>query len=96
VFSLPQHPYTEALLSASATLDSADASRVRLDGEIPSLASPPTGCRFHTRCPRKVGPVCEETAPPWLEAGDGHLIRCHRPPAELVELQRLGGAATGG
>jgi peptide/nickel transport system ATP-binding protein len=56
VFSGPHHPYTEALLSAVPTLDSPARERIRLEGEIPSTADPPTGCVFHTRCPRKIGP----------------------------------------
>src|SRR5664279_5080118 len=55
VFSFPHHPYTEALLSAVPSIDNVDRRRIRLDGEIPSAASPPSGCVFHTRCPRKIG-----------------------------------------
>jgi peptide/nickel transport system ATP-binding protein len=88
VFDGPHHPYTEALLSAVPQLDGVVADRIRLDGEIPSAASPPDGCVFHTRCPRRLpSGVCETTAPPVLDAGDGHSIRCHIPPAELRRLQ---------
>ena len=88
VFDGPRHPYTEALLSAVPQLDGVVADRIRLDGEIPSAASPPDGCVFHTRCPRRLASgVCETTAPPVLDAGDGHSIRCHIPPAELRSLQ---------
>ena len=55
VFTGPHHPYTEALLSAVPTLDDLDRLRIRLEGEIPSAADPPTGCPFQTRCPRKIG-----------------------------------------
>ena len=55
VFSGPHHPYTEALLSAVPTIDGLERQRIRLEGEIPSAANPPTGCVFHTRCPRRVG-----------------------------------------
>jgi peptide/nickel transport system ATP-binding protein len=88
VFSGAKHPYTEALLSASATLDAEKGERIRLDGPVPSLSKPPSGCLFHTRCPRKVGPICEAEAPEWQVADEGHLIRCHRSPAELLGLQR--------
>ncbi len=92
VFAGPQHPYTEALLSASPALDvNGPRSRIRLQGSIPSLAAPPAGCRFHTRCPRKLGAICEQEEPPWQDAGRGHLIRCHIPPDELRKLQRNGG-----
>lgn len=89
VFSVPQHPYTEALLSAAIMLDGdRRPSPIRLHGPIPSLAAPPSGCRFHTRCPRKLGAICEQEAPPWQDAGSGHLIRCHITPEDLRKLQR--------
>ena len=73
VFAGPHHPYTEALLSAVPDLDDLDRLRIRLDGEIPSAADPPTGCPFHTRCPRKIGEICETTEPELIEeeAGTG-------------------------
>jgi peptide/nickel transport system ATP-binding protein len=92
VFRPPQHPYTEALLSAIPTLDLDQAhERIRLRGAPPSLTEPPSGCRFHTRCPRKVGEICEREAPPLRDLGDGHLIRCHIPPDELRLLQETRG-----
>jgi peptide/nickel transport system ATP-binding protein len=89
VFNAPHHPYTEALLSAVPTLepDRADKERIRLEGEIPSAANPPTGCVFHTRCPRFLGEVCVNTEPPLAEAEPGHSIRCHIPLEELRRLQ---------
>jgi peptide/nickel transport system ATP-binding protein len=87
VFSGPHHPYTAALLSAVPSVgdDSSDkiAQRVPLKGEIPSAIRVPTGCVFHTRCPRKLGPVCDTQEPP-LRAGaePGHQIRCHIPLAD--------------
>lgn len=87
VFDGPHHPYTEALLSAVPTIDGGGRDRIRLEGEIPSAASPPSGCVFHTRCPRKLGAICEETEPPLLEAEEGHLLRCHIPIEELRRLQ---------
>ncbi len=89
VFSGPHHPYTEALLSAVPTLEAPARERIRLEGEIPSAAKPPSGCVFHTRCPRKIGAICETTEPPLAEAEAGHAIRCHIP---LDELQRLQGS----
>ncbi|HEX4011096.1 MAG TPA: ABC transporter ATP-binding protein [Solirubrobacteraceae bacterium] len=89
VFSGPQHPYTEALLSAVPTLDDLDRLRIRLEGEIPSAADPPTGCPFHTRCPRKIGEICETTEPELCEEEAGHGIRCHIPLDELRRLQTV-------
>jgi peptide/nickel transport system ATP-binding protein len=89
VFAGPHHPYTEALFSAVPSLDGQRPSRIRLTGEIPSAANPPSGCVFHTRCPRKLTTgICESTEPPLLEGEPGHQIRCHIPLADLRELQR--------
>ena len=89
VFGGPHHPYTEALFSAVPSLDGRRPARIRLTGEIPSAADPPTGCVFHTRCPRRLTTgICESTEPPLLEEEPGHQIRCHIPLAELRELQR--------
>jgi peptide/nickel transport system ATP-binding protein len=87
VFRAPHHPYTEALLSAAPNLEAPDGTRIRLEGDIPSAVRPPTGCVFHTRCPRKLGAVCEQEEPPLVEAEPGHLLRCHIPIAELRRLQ---------
>jgi peptide/nickel transport system ATP-binding protein len=89
VFVGPHHPYTEALLSAVPSLDGTHRERIRLDGEIPSAANPPSGCVFHTRCPRKIGDICETTEPRLEEIGDGHLMRCHIPLEELRRLQAV-------
>jgi len=90
VFDGPHHPYTEALLSAVPTIDGGGRDRIRLEGDIPSAADPPTGCVFHTRCPRRVGPVCDDTEPPLVEVEEGHLMRCHIPLEELRALQAKG------
>jgi peptide/nickel transport system ATP-binding protein len=88
VYNVPSHPYTEALLSAIPVPDpTVKKARIRLEGDIPSAADIPKGCRFHTRCPRKLGAVCETTNPPWRDAGDAHFIRCHIPVEELTALQ---------
>ena len=87
VFDGPHHPYTEALLSAVPTIDGGGRARIRLEGDIPSAASPPSGCVFHTRCPRKLGAICEETEPPLLEVEEGHHMRCHIPIEDLRRLQ---------
>jgi peptide/nickel transport system ATP-binding protein len=88
VFAGPHHPYTEALLSAVPTLEGAQRERIVLSGEIPSPAHPPTGCVFHTRCPRRLpSGVCESEEPPLVEAEPGHLMRCHIPLADLRAMQ---------
>ncbi len=87
VFDGPHHPYTEALLSAVPTIDGGGRRRIKLGGDIPSAASPPSGCVFHTRCPRALGAVCEETEPPLVEIAPGRLMRCHIPLDELRRLQ---------
>ncbi len=88
VFEAPHHPYTEALLSAVPTLENGgQQERIRLEGEIPSAANPPTGCVFHTRCPRFLGDICVNTEPPLAESEPGHAIRCHIPLEELRRLQ---------
>jgi peptide/nickel transport system ATP-binding protein len=87
VFDGPHHPYTEALLSAVPTIDGGGRDRIRLEGDIPSAASPPSGCVFHTRCPRFLGPICVEQEPPLVEVEDGHQMRCHIPIEELRRLQ---------
>jgi peptide/nickel transport system ATP-binding protein len=89
VFNPPHHPYTEALLSAVPSIDVEEHKRIRLEGDIPSAANPPTGCVFHTRCPRKWGPICEQEQPPLKEVEPGHFMRCH---ISLEELRRLQGA----
>jgi peptide/nickel transport system ATP-binding protein len=88
VFRAPHHPYTEALLSAAPSLEDREEHRIRLEGDIPSAAKPPSGCVFHTRCPRKVGAICEEQEPPLVEAETGHLMRCHIPIEELRRIQQ--------
>jgi peptide/nickel transport system ATP-binding protein len=85
----PYHPYTEALLSAiPLAYGGAQAPHVRLAGDIPSPSAIPTGCRFHSRCPRFLGDICRTQEPPWQDAGQGHRIYCHIPPAELAEMQQ--------
>ncbi len=88
VFEPPHHPYTEALLSAVPTIEGAQRERIDLEGEIPSAANPPTGCVFHTRCPRFLGAICVEQEPPLAEVEPEHFMRCHIPVEELRELQK--------
>ena len=88
VFRGPNHPYTEALLSAVPNVDGEERRRIILEGEIPSPANPPSGCVFNTRCPRVIRGLCEVTEPPLIEVEPGHLMSCHIPLEELRRLQR--------
>jgi peptide/nickel transport system ATP-binding protein len=77
----PQHPYTQLLLSAAPDPDRVRAegkslATVPARGEIPSLVNPPSGCRFHPRCPHAM-PVCRERFPPRTPLGSGHWTHCH-------------------
>ena len=90
VFEPPHHPYTEALLSAVPTIEGEERPRIKLEGEIPSASDPPSGCVFHTRCPRKWGTICETEEPPLAEVEPGHLMRCHIPVEELRRAQTSG------
>ena len=87
VFRPPHHPYTEALLSSVPGAEGERRERIRLEGEIPSAANPPTGCVFHTRCPRKWGDICAQEQPPLKEYEPGHFMRCHIPLEELAAKQ---------
>jgi peptide/nickel transport system ATP-binding protein len=87
VFSPPHHPYTEALLSAMPTIDEDQGARIKLSGAMPNPASPPSGCRFHPRCPRSLGAICREREPPWQQHGVGHRYRCHIAPEDLEPAQ---------
>jgi peptide/nickel transport system ATP-binding protein len=87
VFSPPYHPYTEALLSAIPIADtSVHKKEIVLEGDIPSAVNPPPGCPFQTRCPRKIGRICEVEEPPIRIFGTGHRIACHIEPEELERM----------
>lgn len=77
IFSNPMHPYTRALLSAVPVPDPHyKVKRIILQGDIPSPANPPKGCKFHTRCPHCME-VCKTVAPKYKDYGNGHLCACH-------------------
>ena len=87
VFSPPHHPYTESLLSAVPHPDPRQRTdRILLEGVVPSPIDPPTGCAFHTRCPKKIGEVCEREEPTTEAVDDGtHRIACHLSVEEMCE-----------
>jgi peptide/nickel transport system ATP-binding protein len=77
LFARPQHPYTEALLSAVPVSDpTVESRRIILQGDVPSPIRPPSGCRFHTRCPY-VEPRCRVETPAMRQVGPGHIAACH-------------------
>jgi len=86
IFTHPCHPYTKALLSSIPVPDpSISREAIRLEGSVPSAQNPPMGCRFHTRCPSKMGRICEETPPSFIPVGEDHWVACHIPLEQLQE-----------
>jgi oligopeptide/dipeptide ABC transporter ATP-binding protein len=82
LFAAPKHPYTQALLSAALVPDpevQRTRTRVILQGDVPSPLTPPSGCRFRTRCPleHESAPASTDEDPPLIDVGDGHLVACH-------------------
>ncbi|WUX71834.1 dipeptide ABC transporter ATP-binding protein [Streptomyces sp. NBC_01429] len=82
LYESPKHPYTKALLSAVPVPDPSrrggKSDRILLKGDVPSPISPPSGCRFHTRC-WKATEVCKTTDPPLIQLAPGHQAACHHP-----------------
>jgi len=94
IYLPPYHPYTEALLSAVPIPDpDVEQKELRLSGNVPSALNPPSGCRFHTRCPRRAemlpdgGKICETQVPPWRTADRNHRILCHIPLETLRKIE---------
>ncbi|MBM3353953.1 MAG: dipeptide ABC transporter ATP-binding protein [Betaproteobacteria bacterium] len=78
LYTSPQHPYSEALLSAVPIPDpSVRRKRIVLQGDVPSPIHPPSGCAFHTRCPYRKDPVCSSELPPLRDLGGGRQVACH-------------------
>ncbi|MCF6248526.1 MAG: ABC transporter ATP-binding protein [Desulfobacula sp.] len=92
IYPPPYHPYTEALLSAVPIPDpQAKRQSICLSGDVPSAMDQPSGCYFHTRCPRRNvlpenGRICEEKAPVFQKLKNGHKILCHIPADKLLEI----------
>ena len=87
LYKAPMHPYTQALLSAVPVPDpETRKERILLKGEIPSPINPPSGCRFHPRCPH-AQEACSVEDPEFVQVGDRHFVACH-----LHGLRRLGAA----
>ena len=80
LFHHPAHPYTDALISAVPVAHAGERRRERiiLRGDVPSPLNPPSGCRFHTRCP-KMQDLCRNEKPPLRDVGDGRIAACHYP-----------------
>ena len=77
LYSNPLHPYTKALMSAVPIPDpTLKRNRIILQGDIPSPANPPKGCKFHTRCPYKMD-ICSKEDPKYRDVGGGHFVACH-------------------
>ena len=93
IYPPPYHPYTEALLSSVPVPDpNAKRRQIRLSGDVPSALNPPSGCRFHTRCPRREmapdkGAICALQPPPWQKGEGEHRIFCHIPIEQLAVME---------
>jgi peptide/nickel transport system ATP-binding protein/oligopeptide transport system ATP-binding protein len=78
LFADPKHPYTQALLSGVPRASPEPMTdRIIIEGDVPSPENPPSGCRFHTRCHKYIGDVCETDDPELLEVGENHVCACH-------------------
>jgi len=111
LYESPLHPYTRSLMSAVPVPDPVvedSRERILLAGDLPSPADPPSGCRFHTRCPWRQETRCDDEVPALRQLAPAHLVSCHwaeeirdgkllpRSPEEVATTQGVSVAATGG
>lgn len=103
IFNAPAHPYTKALLTAVPQMKVGDKTtaarqRIVLQGEVPSLITPPSGCKFHTRCPELLGEICKTVVPQRRDLGGGQFVHCHLfdGVGPHVDTLQYGGTQTSG
>ncbi|MFE2040210.1 ABC transporter ATP-binding protein [Streptomyces sp. NPDC059477] len=98
VYDTPRHPYTSALIASLPEPDpTQEPQRPPIEGDLPSAVDPPSGCRFHTRCPRATA-ICRTEVPPLVPFTDaeGHLVACHHPLEPGEKLVRTDDTARAG
>ena len=96
VYNSPHHPYTQSLLSAAPVPDPEKQrarARIILQGDVPNPIDPPSGCRFHTRCPIASFPRCSEEDPALQQVAPGHQAACHFAKPFPIPESRMGGEA---
>ncbi len=92
LYEKPHHPYTQSLLSAVPVPDpdvQHSRKRILLQGDPPSPIDPPSGCRFHTRCPIAEFPICSESDPELKDVGPGHSAACHFAKPFPIDVSKL-------
>ena len=92
VYNTPHHPYTQSLLSAAPVPDPEKQrarARIILKGDVPNPIDPPSGCRFHTRCPIAQFPLCETEDPELKDVAPGHQAACHFAKSFPISESRM-------